>query len=92
MKRERDTSHTTASLEDGEAVRLQSFSNNVLAFCGPKAFPPGAPVHLRWNSHALQGRSIGSKRRDDASFNVRIRMVSLTRTQREQLMHGAEQW
>ena len=81
-----------ATLETGEEVQLISFANNVLAFCGPKAFPPGAPVHIHWNSQALQGRSIGSKRRDDACFDVRIRMVSLTRGQRDELNEKAKIW
>lgn len=82
-----------AHLETGEQVLLRGFSNNVLEFLSPKAFPPGAPVHLSWSAEKLQGRSIGSKRNSsDDRFVVRIRMVSLTRAQRDALSEKAARW
>ena len=81
-----------AKLDTGEPARLVAFANNVLSFVAPKALPPGSPVGLLWSSHALQGRSIGSKRQDGDQFAVRLRMVSLTREQRDALQESSEQW
>ncbi len=68
--------------ERGEAVSLHG---EVLTIISPKAFAPGAPVSLSVESAALRGKSRGSKRRDDGRFDVRLRLVSLTREERAHL-------
>lgn len=70
----------------GEAI---SFSGEVLHVVLERAFAPGAPLSLEL-AHAtgplsLSGKTIGSKRREDGRFDVRLRLVSLRREEREKL-------
>lgn len=70
----------------GEAI---SFSGEVLQIVIERAYAPGAPVSLEL-AHAtgpiaLTGKTIGSKRREDGRFDVRLRLVSLRREDRERL-------
>lgn len=81
-----------AQLATGEEVLMVAFSNNVLTFSSPRAFPPGSPVSITWDGQDLQGRSLGSKRGSEEQFNVRMRMVNLTKVQREQLLAAATHW
>ncbi len=73
-----------ASGEQGEAVRLDG---EIIHLVLPRAFAPGAPfrstVRLAEVAVELDGRCIGSKRRDDGRFDVRARLVSLRRGDRE---------
>jgi hypothetical protein len=62
----------------------------VITFLSPKAFPPGQPLELTLlpdahNALKLQARSIGSKLQADQRFEVRARLINLSRTAREQL-------
>jgi hypothetical protein len=57
----------------------------------PKAFPPGKPLAcVLWpgtpEAVSLAARCIGSKRREDGTFAVRVRLVNLARTARETLL------
>jgi hypothetical protein len=71
---------------EGEAVSL---AGEVLHVVIDRPYAPGAPVRLRLarddGEMTLEARTIGSKRRDDARFDVRLRLVSLTREQRAKL-------
>lgn len=68
--------------ERGEAVSL---SGELLTIIAPKAFAPGAPVSFSIESAALQAKSRGSRQRDDGRFDVRVRLVNLTRDDRAHL-------
>ena len=62
---------------------------NVLSAVSPKAFPPGRPIELLLLPESgelkLSARAIGSKKRDDGSFELRVRLVNLRRQARERL-------
>jgi hypothetical protein len=68
---------------DSDAVTLELHAQ--------KAFPPGRPLAcVLWpgtpEELPLAARCIGSKRREDGSFAVRVRLVNLARTAREKLL------
>ena len=74
------------SLEDGargEAVRVDG---EVIEIVAPRAFAPGAPVRMRVDADGeaipVEGKTIGSKRRDDGRFDVRLRLINLRRPHR----------
>lgn len=63
----------------------------IIVFHAPKAFPPGQPVSLTlWPASdrplALSARSIGSKLLQEQRFEVRARLVNLSRPAREHLV------
>jgi hypothetical protein len=72
--------------ERGEALKLEG---EVLHVVLPRAFAPGAPFRMRVlladGPVDVDGKTIGSKRREDGRFDVRARLVSLRRTDRERL-------
>jgi len=73
-----------------EAVAV-SCDASIIVFHAPKAFPPGQPVALSlWPARdkplSLQARSIGSKLLPDQRFEVRARLVNLSRQAREELL------
>lgn len=71
----------------GEAVR---FEREVLHLVLPRAFAPGAPIAFRAtlgdDEVALTGKSLGSKKREDGRFDVRLRMTNLRREDRARLV------
>ena len=71
---------------DGEAL---GFAGKMLVCALPRAFAPGAPIELSVvageEALALRGKSIGSRRREDGRFEVRMRLVNLRREHREAL-------
>lgn len=71
---------------EGEATRLEG---EVLHLILARAFAPGAPVAFAatfaGERVALTGKSIGSKRREDGRFDVRLRMTNLRREDRARL-------
>jgi hypothetical protein len=71
---------------EGEATRLEG---EVLHVILARAFAPGAPVAfdatIAGEPVALTGKAIGSKRRDDGRFDVRLRMTNLRREDRLRL-------
>lgn len=77
-------------LESGEDCEGLSFDGKLFRFAGPRAFAPGAPlrllVELVDGSRALEGRSLGSKLREDQRYEVRMRFVNLRRELREALV------
>lgn len=71
---------------EGEAISL---AGEVLHVVIDRPYAPGAPIAMRLaradGEMKIEGRTIGSKRRDDARFDVRVRLVSFTREQRARL-------
>ena len=72
---------------EGEAL---AFAGEVLHVVIDRAFAPGAPLAIEL-AHAsgplsLSGKTIGSKRREDGRFDVRVRLVSLRREDRARLL------
>jgi hypothetical protein len=62
----------------------------IITFLSPKAFPPGQPLELTLfpgteNALKIQARSIGSKLQADQRFEVRARLINLSRAVRLQL-------
>jgi hypothetical protein len=62
----------------------------IITFLSPKAFPPGQPLELTLfpdaeNALDLKARSIGSKLQADQRFEVRARLINLSRAARQQL-------
>jgi hypothetical protein len=72
---------------EGEALSLEG---EVLALVLPRAFAPGAPIafsaELEGEAVSLHGKTIGSKKREDGRFDVRVRMTNLRRLDRERLV------
>lgn len=77
------------TLSSGEPGEVTGFDGKLLALRLPRALAPGQPAELRVALEpplALAGRSIGSKRREDGAYDVRLRLVNLTREAREALL------
>jgi hypothetical protein len=74
-----------ATLPGGEAASAESWDGAVLVLASPRAFAPGAPVRVALGTLGFEGKSLGSKKRDDGRFVVRLRAVNLRREQREAL-------
>jgi hypothetical protein len=79
-------------LRIGELQGVALHSDAVtMTFTAPKAFPPGQPIALvLWpgtpDPLPLALRSLGSKRRDDATVEIRARLINLARAARERLL------
>lgn len=72
-----------ADAYDGELLR---FEGQQLCLCSPKAFPPGQPLALRLEPELrLEARAIGSRRLPDGRFELRVRLINLTKDAREAL-------
>ena len=73
-------------LPDGEPVEIDSLAGEILTIRSPRAFPPGAPLALELNANAerfpIAAKTIGSRRNDDGTFELRVRLVSLRRDYR----------
>jgi hypothetical protein len=64
-----------------------SCSGELLVLLAPKAFPPGQPLELTLfpdeeRALPLQARCIGSKLQQDQRFEVRARLINLSRAAR----------
>lgn len=67
-----------------------SCSGELFVMLSPKAFPPGQPLELTLfpgteRALVLQVRCIGSKLQADQRFEVRARLINLSRNARQQL-------
>ena len=72
-----------AGAHDGTLLEHQGL---VLRLRSPKAFPPGQPLTLQLPPDiTLEARAIGSKRLDDESFELRVRLINLRKDAREAL-------
>ena len=73
---------------EGEAVRLEG---QHLTAVFARAFAPGAPIPFTAALETpitLRGKSLGSKRREDGRFTVRMRLISLRKIERAALEAG----
>lgn len=71
-------------------VAVSSDATNLL-FYAPKAFPPGQPIDVTFwpdtdQAFTVQARSIGSRLCEDQRFEVRTRLVNLSREKRTKLL------
>lgn len=73
-------------LDTGEAAVALRFDGTFLTLRSPRAYAPGSPIRFTTCSdhgdRRMEGRALGSKRVDDAQFEVRIRFVNLRRADR----------
>jgi len=76
-------------LESGEDAEARRFDGNLLIMSSPRAFAPGSPIRFTATTaedvRSFEGRAIGSKRVDEARFEVRMRFVNLRRQDRKLL-------
>lgn len=70
-------------------ARAVAYADGVLGLICDRAHPPGRPlalvVQLPAGEQPLTGKALGSKQREDGSFDVRLRLSSLRREQRAAL-------
>jgi hypothetical protein len=77
-----------AGVHDGAVLELTGLQ---LRLRSPKAFPPGQPLTLQLqNDVKLEARTIGSKRLDESSFELRVRLINLRKDGREALERALE--
>ena len=66
-----------------------SYAGGILAVIDVRAHAPGAPIRatlaLPDGPLKVDGRSIGSKRREDGGYDVRMRLTNLRREDRVRL-------
>jgi hypothetical protein len=75
---------------DGEPDgATEAFAGGVLTLVLPRAYAPGAPMRFTVEGPggpvALTGKTMGSRRRDDGRFTVRVRLTNLRRAERDAL-------
>jgi hypothetical protein len=74
-------------LESGEDAEAVAYDGNLLTLRSPRAFAPGSPIRFAAAADGevrnFEGRAIGSRRIDDAHFEVRMRFVNLRRDDRD---------
>ena len=85
---------TPVALRFGEALHGEgvAFEGNLLHAISPVAFAPGRPLEIEADvsgSHfSFRAKSLGSKRRPDERFDVRLRPVNLRREQKQALLQA----
>jgi len=79
----------SADLPGGERGEVMGLEGERMLVVSPRAFAPGAPLrlvlHLPDGELAVEGRTVGSRRRPDQAFDVRLRLVNVKRADRERL-------
>lgn len=79
-------------IEEVGQAELVHFAGEVTQFVSEKAFAPGKPldVHAAFSEGEVpfKLKVIGSRRRDDGRFDVRARVVNLTKDLRERLQRA----
>ncbi len=79
-------------IESVGSAELVHFAGEVVLFVSDKAFAPGKPldVHAAFAEGELPAKLkvIGSRRREDGRFDVRARVINLTRELRERLQRA----
>ena len=77
------------TFSDGARALAVGCDGELLQLVCDRAHPPGRPLEiplqLATGVLTVRGKSAGSKRRDDQRFDVRIRLHSLRRSDRDQL-------
>jgi hypothetical protein len=80
--------YPTAIREHGDAFAV-GYRDHVLALICESAHPPGRPLRLTLGLPSgelrLEGKSSGSKRREDGRFDVRVKLSSVRKEQRAAL-------
>jgi len=76
-----------ARFSDGSRAETAAYADHILALRVERAYPPGRPLELSLERPdadplGLSGRCIGSKKRPDGDFDVRLRMTNFTRDAR----------
>lgn len=79
-------------IDDVGQAELVHFAAEVVLFTSDRAFAPGKPLDV----HATFGdaeipfklKVIGSRRREDTRFDIRARVINLTRDLRERLQRA----
>lgn len=75
--------------QNGESARATHLQDLILHIESPCAFAPGSPVRFTAEVDGalrrFDSRGVGSKRRDGNTFEVRVRLVNLTREDRNAL-------
>jgi hypothetical protein len=78
--------HFAVEVSDGARGSLVAYAAERVELILDHAYPPGRPlaivVTLPTGPLSLRGKAQGSKRRDDATFDVRIKLTSLRREDR----------
>jgi hypothetical protein len=79
-------------IDDVGPAELVHFAGEVVLFASDRAFAPGKPldVHAAFSDGELpfKLKVLGSRRRDDSRFDVRARVINLTRELRERLQRA----
>jgi hypothetical protein len=75
---------------DGSDGYVASFEGTVLLAVGERAYAPGRPLELvlklDGGDARVRAKAIGSKRREDGAFDVRVRLVDLRKDDRARLV------
>ena len=62
-----------------------ALSKDLLDVVADQPCAPGTPVTLEVGELNLKGKSCGTKIRDDGRFDLRVRLITIGRRQRERL-------
>jgi hypothetical protein len=73
-------------------LSLLAFDGRWLVLEAPRAWAPGSPMALRVElggaTHPLDARSLGSRRVAEGRYQIKLRMVSLSRVGRKALLEA----
>ena len=82
----------SATIDDTHEASVLSCDGQVLCAICSVAFPPGRPLELELRlpeqEVTLVGRCIGTKKRTDGAFDLRMRLTNLRRETRETLQRA----
>lgn len=70
------------TIEGGLELVVHGIDGERLTFACARAFAPGEPLVLHVEERRFDAKAMGSKRREDGAFDVRVRLVNLTRDDR----------
>ena len=74
---------------EGESLELWAFDGKLFTLICPRAYAPGAPLATTVElvpSCMLELKSVGSKLREDGSYDVRARAATLAKSTRERII------
>lgn len=80
-----------AQTDKGEALRVVGFDGNTATVHCPVPYAPGQPMHFTIAlapPSNVHGRTIGTKRLGEGPYEVRLRLVGLTRVDRERWLEA----